>query len=168
MKHPLKLLYCLALVVGLQATSAVTAQTRTPRFGFGPEMLVSTADNLGFGFRGRVSMPLNADFSVAIGAGMTGFVLRGREDANWVFTPQISGILTLEGYRQAPYLFGGIGAYVPTGDPVENRGGPTFHLGVGRVRVLNEASLFYEVNPALIIEKSRVDLSLPVRIGVIF
>ncbi len=130
--------------------------------------MVSTADNLGFGFRGRVSMPVNADFSVAIGAGMTGFVLRGRDDANWVFTPQISGIITLEGIRQAPYLLGGIGAYIPTGDATNNRGGPTFHLGIGRARVLNETSLFYEFDPALIIEKSRIDVSLPVRIGLIF
>ncbi|NNE34294.1 MAG: hypothetical protein HKN13_03595 [Rhodothermales bacterium] len=156
----------IALVSAIFVVSA-SAQER-PRFGFGTEMLVSTADNIGVGFRGRVSMPLNADFSFAIGGGMAGFVLRGRQDANWVFTPQISAILTLEGVNQAPYLIGGVGAYIPTGDPTVNRGGPTFHLGVGKVRRLNDTSLFYEVNPALIIEDDRVDLSLPVRIGVIF
>ena len=147
---------------------ATAASGQTPRFGVGTELMLSTANNVGIGFRGRVSMPVNADVSVAIGSGITGFALGGSDNARWVFTPQVSGIVTLEGVRQAPYILAGVGAYLPLGEFEGKRHGPTFHAGAGKVRVLRDVSLFYEVDPGIVIEKSRIDLIVPFRIGVIF
>ncbi len=47
-------------------------------------------------------------------------------------------------------------------------GGPTLHGGFGWVQTLQSTTLFYEIDPALIIGKSSVDLVLPFRIGIIF
>ena len=50
----------------------------------------------------------------AAGLGVAGFILGGRDDASYVFTPQASVIVTLppEGDR-APYLLFGVGGYFP-------------------------------------------------------
>jgi len=147
------------------------AQDMDTRFGLGFNSLISTGDGLGIGLRGRVSTPVNRDVSVAFDLGFSGFVLGGREDASYVFDPQLSAIVTLpESDNTAPYVLAGVGAYVPFGpnlsdDPLR---GPTVHLGLGWVRALSETSLFYEVNPALVIAQERVGLSVPVRIGLIF
>ena len=45
---------------------------------------------------------------------------------------------------------------------------PVIHLGIGRVQALTDSSLFYEVNPGLLIGEESVDLLLPIRIGLIF
>jgi len=148
-----------------------SAQDLSPRFGLGFNGLISTGDGFGIGLRGRVSQPINQDVSAAFDAGFSGFVLGGREDASYVFDPQISAIITLpETEDSAPYVMAGIGAYVPFGtnlsdDPLR---GPTVHLGLGWVRSLAETALFYEVNPALVIAQERVGLSVPFRIGLIF
>jgi hypothetical protein len=41
-------------------------------------------------------------------------------------------------------------------------------MGIGWVRPLNETTLFYEINPALIIGESKSTVALPFRIGIIF
>ena len=148
---------CLALaafVLALGASSrpaAVAAQNLSPRFGLGFNTLLSTADGLGLGFRGRASAPVNADLSLAVDLGLTGFVLKGRDEATYVFDPQVSAIVTLPASRdRAPYILGGLGAYVAFGEN-DTDGGPTIHGGIGWIQSLRETTIFYEVDPALIV-----------------
>lgn len=165
----------LAFVVCLFATPALAqGGSITPRFGVGFDGLLSVAsgdvleDGFGLGIRGRASFPINADFSVAVGAGFAGFLLGGRDDATYLFNPQISGILTLPPSRNwARYLVGGFGGYFPLGES-DAKGGPALHLGLGWVRPLRESSLYVEVDPSLIIGETRTALVVPVRVGVIF
>ena len=145
-----------------------------PRFGAGFDALLSLAsgdvldDGFGLGIRGRASFPINADFSVAVGAGFAGFLLGGRDDANYLFNPQVSGIVTLpRSPNWARYLIGGFGGYFPLGDS-QAEGGPALHLGLGWVRPLQETSLYVEIDPALVIGESRTALIVPARVGVIF
>lgn len=164
-------LFCLlALAVVPHAVPTAQAQPASePRFGFGFNTMLSTADGLGLGFRGRAATPLNADLSVALDLGLTGFILAGRDDASYVFDPQISAILTLPyTSNRAPYLIGGLGAYVSFAEDEDTDGGPTIHGGIGWVQRLNETTIFYEVDPALVVGAESVDLVFPFRIGVIF
>jgi hypothetical protein len=145
-----------------------------PRFGVGFDALVSVAsgdvleDGFGLGVRGRASFPINADFSASVGAGFAGFLLGGRDDATYLFNPQISGILTLpRSPNWARYLIGGIGGYFPLGDS-DAEGGPALHLGLGWVRPLQETSLYVEIDPSIIIGETRTAFVVPARVGVIF
>ena len=173
MKRRLPLLVLATFLVAdsmLSAAHQATAQELRPRFGLGFNATLATTNGvLGLGLRGRISAPVNPDLSFAIDLGLTGFVLRGRDDATYVFDPQVSAIVTLNAQgNRSPYIIGGIGAYVPFGDSADNDGGPTLHGGFGWVQTLQSTTLFYEINPALIIGKSAVDLVLPFRIGVLF
>lgn len=154
----------------LHPVDEAAAQELRPRFGLGfNTMLTTTEGVLGLGIRGRVAAPANPDLSFAIDAGFTGFVLRGRDDATYVFDPQVSAIVTLNARgNRSPYIIGGVGAYVPFDDPGDEDGGPTLHGGFGWVQTLDATTLFYEVDPALIIGRSAVNLVLPFRIGIIF
>jgi len=145
-----------------------------PRFGVGFDALLSIAsgdvldDGFGLGVRGRASFPVNADFSVAVGGGFAGFLLGGRDDATYLFNPQVSGILTLPPSRNwARYLVGGFGGYFPLGAS-DAEGGPALHLGLGWVRPLQQSSLYVEIDPSLIIGETRTAFVLPARVGVIF
>lgn len=147
------------------------AQELRPRFGLGFNTLLTTADGvLGLGLRGRASAPVNADLSFAVDLGFTGFILGGRDDATYVFDPQVSAIVTLNAQQQrTPYILGGVGAYIPFGEGNQSsERGPTLHGGFGWVQNLDATTLFYEVDPAIIIGETAIDLVLPFRIGIIF
>jgi hypothetical protein len=152
----------------LTPPASLTAQPLKTRFGLGFNMLLSAQDGLGVGFRGRASAPINSDLSFAADLGFSGFVFQGRDDASYIFDPQVSAIVTLPGIRSAPYFLGGLGAYIPLTDADGKIYGPTVHMGIGWVRPLNETTLFYEINPALIIGESKSTVALPFRIGIIF
>ena len=162
------------LLFALLVAVPASAQGLAPRFGVGFDALLSVASGdvlesgLGLGVRGRASFPVNADFSVALGAGFAGFILGGRDDASYLFNPQISGIVTIPRTEHwARYLIGGVGGYFPLGAS-EAEGGPALHLGLGWVRPLNETSLYVEIDPALVIGASRTALVAAARVGVIF
>lgn len=146
-----------------------TAQDLAPRFGIGVGGTLASPGvwRLGPSLRFRASAPINRDFSIGLGSGFNAFVLQGRDDATYAIDPQLSAIVTLPGGTQPVYFLGGIGAYAPIGQNAPT-GGPTFHLGVGRVMVLRDTSLFYEFNPALIIGRTNVEFVLPFRFGLIF
>lgn len=148
----------------------VSAQGVDPRFGVGANALLSTADGLGIGVRGRASAPINADLSLAADLGLTAFILGGRRNADYIFDPQVSLIVSLPpSGDQLTYLLFGMGGYIPVGDDdSDTASGPTIHGGFGWVRSLQESSLFYEINPALVIREEGIDLAIPFRIGVIF
>jgi hypothetical protein len=161
--------------LGLLITGLITftprdavAQEFQPRIGVGLGSMVSTADGIGLGIRGRASAPINADVSFALDVGFIGFILGGRRDASYVFDPQASVIVSIPGAPdRLSYLLFGAGAYVPLGD-VDSRSGPTIHGGYGRVHFLSETSLYWEINPAILIGETRVDLIVPLRVGIIF
>jgi len=142
-----------------------TAQTMDPRVGIGFSVLASTSDGVGLGVRGRVAVPLNSNLSIAGDFGVTGYVFEGRNEAEYAVDPQLSFIVTLPGFDRAPYVIAGAGAYVSTS---ETEGGPFFHFGVGRAHLIGDTSIFYEIDPAIVIESSEVELNIPVRLGVIF
>ena len=158
----------LILIASLALPDRAEAQLDRTRYGLGFNTLLSTDSGLGFGFLGRASAPVNNDLSFAGDIGFTGFILKGREDATYLFEPQFSVIITLPGRAVAPYILGGIGAQVALSNRSNTESGPTLHIGIGWVRPLEESTLFYEINPALVIGRDDVNLALPFRLGIIF
>ena len=177
MSLPQRLVLCLAVLTFLFAAGPDVSQAQeegggsdlSPRFGLGVQALVSTEDGLGMGLRGRASAPINADVSAAVDMGLTGFILGGTEDAVYLFEPQLSAVVNLpfQGGR-LPYLMAGLGGHFPVGGAERSESGPVLHVGIGRVQTLMDSSLFYEINPGLLIGDESVDLLLPFRIGIIF
>lgn len=162
------------LLIALLTAVPAFGQGLQPRFGAGFDALLSVASGdvlesgLGLGVRGRASFPVNADFSLAVGGGLAGFIFGGRDDASYLFNPQVSGIVTLpRSPNWARYLIGGFGGYFPLGNS-DAEGGPALHFGLGWARPLNESSLYVEFDPALIIGESRTALVVATRVGVIF
>lgn len=142
-----------------------------PRFGLSFNTALSTEDGLGVGMRLRGSAPVNTDLSFAVDLGLTGFIFGGRDEATYLVDPQISAIVSVPRGRpdQLTYFLGGLGAYIPFETNADNpEAAPTLHFGIGRVELLTDTSIFYEVNPGLIIGEERVGFILPIRAGVIF
>lgn len=174
MPAPLRLVIislCAGVLMAVSIGSGeARAQELNPRFGVGANALLSTADGFGLGIRGRASVPVNADLSLAGDLGITAFILSGRQNADYIFDPQVSAIVSLPATRsRLTYVLFGMGGYIPAGgnDP-DAASGPTIHGGLGWVIALQESSLFYEINPALIIRDEGVDVAIPFRVGVIF
>lgn len=163
-------LFLVVLAVVLGTVGPAQAQPE-PRFGVGLQMMGTTVDgNVGPGLRFRSSVPINQDISLGIGAGLTGYIFQGRDDAAYAFDPQASLVVTLPGPgTQRLYVLGGGGAYVPFGNLDDDvSGGPTLHFGIGKVWLLNESSFFLEFDPALYIGEQQTNVILPLRVGVIF
>src|SRR5690554_4031027 len=97
----MRTLLLLVAVVALSLPVAAQRYSVDPRFGFGFDAVVvppgqdMLPEGLGLGIRGRVAVPVNRDLSVADGVGVAGFVFQKQDDASYVFTPQLSVILTL-------------------------------------------------------------------------
>lgn len=158
------------LALGLLFGTPDAAQAQQdPRFGIGLQMMGTTVDdNIGPGVRFRTSVPLTQDISLGLGGALTGYIFEGRDDASYAFDPQASLIVTLPGpNRQRLYVLGGGGAYIPFGETAAESG-PTVHLGLGKVWLLNESSFFLEFDPALFIGAEETEIILPIRLGVIF
>ena len=78
-------------------------------------------------------------------------------------TPQVSMIVTLPNRRN--YILGGFGAFIPLSG---GGGGPTVHAGFGLAVPLSETSIYFEVDPALVVGSSEITFVIPGRVGVIF
>lgn len=164
MKHR----WCLAFMLLFLLTGTAVAQQQA-RVGLGFNALLTTAEGLGLGVRARAAAPVSADLSLAVDLGFTGFIFRGRDEASYVFDPQLSAIVTFPPRgRQAFYVLGGFGAYAPLSDRYSGDSGPTVHFGFGWVQLLRETQVYYELNPTLVVGERDVDVVLPVRVGVIF
>lgn len=145
------------------------AQDLSPRFGLGLGGVLSTEEGVGLNLNGRASAPVNSDFSVAIDLGLTGYVLGGRDSATYTFDPQVAAVVNLTPTEQyLPYLLAGLGAHLPLSDADDTSAGPVLHVGYGRVQPLQDSSLYYEINPGLLIGEEGVDFLIPVRVGLIF
>lgn len=162
-----RIVSCLFAVLCLEALfpPTATAQDLNPRYGIGFSVLASTTDGVGLGLRGRAAFPINSNLSLAGDLGVTGYIFEGRDEAEYAFDPQLSFIVTLPGSDRAPYVLVGGGAYLTTSS---SEGGPFFHFGVGRAMLLGETSIFYEIDPAVVIEQKEVQFNIPVRFGIIF
>lgn len=169
--HMKRSLFWIAVfALGLGAAFPAQAQQQ-PRFGVGVQIMGTTVDDhVGPGLRFRSSVPINRDISLGIGAGLTGYIFEGRDDAAYAFDPQASLVVTFPGAgTQRLYMLGGGGAYVPFGNVSSGvSGGPTIHLGIGKVWLLSESSFFLEFDPTLFVGEERTDVIIPLRLGVIF
>jgi hypothetical protein len=165
---PVILLF-LILIVGVAPPAAAQSARPRPRIGIGFNAMLSSSEGLGIGIRTRAAYPINADLSFAVGGGITGFVLEGRDQATYILDPQASVIVTLDqrGDR-TPYFLGGVGAVIPVNNRSRTEGGPTIHFGIGWVQGLRDTVLFYEVDPMLLVGESEISFMVPFRVGVIF
>lgn len=156
------------MLAGLLSLSAPAHAQERPRVGIGFNSLISTDDGFGPGIRVRMSSPINRDVSLALGSGFTGYVLGGRDEASYAVDPQASLIVTrTDSPTQGTYFMGGAGAYLPI-NTEDSNAAPTVHLGVGRVWLLQDTSLFAEFNPALAIGETAAGGLFSFRFGVIF
>ncbi len=161
-------------VVGLLflSTDRATAQMET-RYGGGLQMMGSSVvKSAGPGVHLRTSFPMNLDFSLAVGATVTGFLFEGSAQSSYALDPEVSLIVTLpDPSNSSPYFLGGAGAHLPIG--AKNRygdvvAGPTFHFGIGNVWQLTTTSLYVEFAPTLFFRRDQTAVLFPLRGGVIF
>ncbi len=159
-----------AIALTLSCSVSAEAQGLKPRVGLGIGTMLTTTDQMvGVGFRLRASAPVNADLSFAVDGGAVGFVFGGRDEASFVLDPQISAIVTIKaGSVSSPYFIGGAGGYFPIGSKaIKDDGGPTLHAGIGWVWALQATSLYFEINPTLVVAKASTHLVLPLRLGIV-
>ena len=162
--------FALALALLSGAAGVASAQTVAPRFGVGFDVVGALPgqdllpDGVGVGLRGRVALPVNADLSVAGGLGVSANLFEGRADTDYVLNPQASLIVTLPGSSSARYVLGGFGGFLP----FDGGGGPSLHAGFGWAIPLNETSIYFELNPSLVVGSEETGVVVVGRTGVIF
>ena len=153
----------------LLLSAAASAQV-SPRYGVGFDVIAALPgqdllpDGVAIGLRGRVAVPVNADLSVAGSLGLAANVFEGREDTDYILNPQASLIVTLPGRSSARYVLGGFGGFLP----FEGAGGPSLHAGAGWAIPLNETSIYFELNPSLVVGSEETGVVVSARTGVIF
>lgn len=168
--HWAAVLFLLALLLG----GSRGARAQSPmQFGGGLQVMGSTVvESAGPGLHLRASFPMNYELSFALGTSVTGFVLQGGKRAAYAFDPEASFVLTLpNSSNSSAYVLGGGGYHIPIGG--KNRyddvvGGPTFHVGLGKVWVMQATSLYVELSPTLFFRRERTDILFPLRGGIIF
>lgn len=169
---PMRLLLAACFLVGL--ASAPRAQNLgdvPPRFGVGFDVASALwsqdliPNGPALGIRGRVALPVNADISLAASLGIAAHLFEGRDDARTVLNPQASLIVTLPGEGTARYLLGGFGAFLPLD---QGGGGPTIHAGAGWAIPLNQTSVYFEIDPSLVVGEDETTVVASLRAGVIF
>ena len=162
-----------ALVALLLITpAAAQAYLAPPRIGAGFETYVALPEQrlipegVAVGMRLRTALPVNADLSVAGSLGLAAHLWEGSANARWVLNPQMSLIVTLPSRGSVRYVFGGFGGYLPLDGDFP--GAPTLHIGVGTAVPLNDTSVFFEINPSLLVGEDETTGVLAARAGVIF
>jgi len=155
-----------------QAQTADTPARFSPRIGFGftPTLTIDSEKPVALGLHARMSYPVTADFSIGAGVGLTGFILQGRDDAEYYLTPKALGIVTLDATNiRSPYVLFGLGGYLPIGENTEKgAGGPTLYGGIGWALSLSaQTSVYFEILPALVIGSETTSLILPLNVGVV-
>lgn len=159
-----------AILSGLLFLLAVGAgSAQSLRYGAGLQVMGSTAvKSVSPGFHVRTTLPITQDLSLGGGIGFAAFVLEGQSRATYALDPEASLIVTLPNpSKTATYLLGGAGYHLPFGNR-ELANGPSFHLGMGRIWVLQETTLFLEATPTLYVRENGAAGLLAIRAGVIF
>ena len=150
-----------------------------PRYGGGLQLMGSTVvQGVGPGLHVRGSVPINHEFSLGGGATVT-WLAGGTEGGAYALDLEASLLLTLpNSTNSSPYFLGGIGYHRPIGNgyadttavsgTLDAVGGPTFHVGLGKVWRLQAVSVYVELTPTLFFRRERTDLLVPLRGGIIF
>ncbi|MEM1054034.1 MAG: hypothetical protein AAGI52_00800 [Bacteroidota bacterium] len=156
-------LACLAVLL---TAPAAFSQAAPVRLGVGLDVVAiplragDVDPGLGLGLRGRAALPINADLSAA---GSLGITANLAGSAVLTAAPQVSMIVTLP--NRSSYVLGGFGGFVPLSG---GGGGPTVHAGFGVAVPLSETSIYFEVDPAIVVGSSETTFVIPGRVGVIF
>jgi len=120
------------------------------------------------GFHLDAQLPITGGFSLVGGAGLSAFLLEGRTNGTYTFDPELTLKVTLPSRSKgATTVFGGAGYHIPFG-PVIEGGGPTVHLGVGRIWTLRESTLFVDLVPTVVVHEQSIGVLMPLRAGVVF
>lgn len=152
-------------------------QDREVRVGAGLDLVMAPPGNaaidegFGIGVRSRLAIPLTYEVSLGLGAGLSGSVHQGRSRATYALNPQASLIVTFpqdEDTAWWPYALAGVGGFVPLRRDGDATGGPALHGGIGWSRLLEEASVYVELDPTLVIGQSSSSGIFALRGGVIF
>ena len=160
-----------AIATVLTAAPAAGQGAAPPRFGAGFDVAAAppgqdlVPSGAAVGVRGRVALPVNADLSVAVDLGVLANLFEGSSEARYMLNPQTSLIVTLPGRNAIRYVLGGFGGFVPLEG---GGGGPTLHLGVGTAIPLRATSLYFELDPSLLIGQDETTGVVAARVGVIF
>jgi hypothetical protein len=160
------------LVVGAGGVSDSLAQEMRAKFGLGVGMVANPTDDdladddIGLSVIGRISKPLNTDVSLAGTLGFYAFAFNGTETADYIFNPELSLVVTLNGYSRFPYLLVGAGGLFPTDGDEEARFGA--HAGYGLAWPLTSVSVFLEAKPTIAFQESGTTFVIPVTVGMIF
>ena len=159
----------LTLLTALLLAAPAFSQAAPARIGAGIDAVIvplragDVDPGVGLGLRGRIALPLNSDLS---GAASLGVSANLAGSAVLTATPQVSLIVSLPGSgRSVRYLLGGFGGYIPLSG---GGGGTTLHAGFGWAVPLSETSLYFEIDPAIVVGSSETTVVVPVRVGVIF
>lgn len=167
-----RLMLC-ALLIGAAGTLCnLQAQDTRAKFGLGVGLVANPTDDdladddIGLAIRGRISKPLNTDVSLAGTVGFYAFAFNGTETADYLLSPEVSLIVTLNGTTRFPYLLVGAGGLFPTDGEEEARF--AMHAGYGLVWPLTSVSVFLEVTPTMAFQRSGTTFVVPIAVGMIF
>lgn len=161
----------LGCILGLLLLGAGTLQAQALRGQISLQMAGSTIENsVGPGLHFDGKLPLVAGLSAVGGAGLSAFILEGRSDGTYSFTPEVGlNYVMPSRSKGATTIFGGGGYHVPFGTGASiSQGGPTIHLGTGRIRTLQESTLFVNLSPTLVIRRETTSYLIALRTGVVF
>ena len=159
------------LTIALTAAPTFGQGAAPPRFGAGFDVTAAppgqdlVPSGVGVGIRGRVALPVNADLSVAADLGLIANLFEGSSEARYMLNPQASIIVTIPGRDAVRYVLGGFGGFLPLEG---GGGGPTLHVGVGTAIPLRDTSLYFELDPSLLIGQDETTGVVAARVGVIF
>lgn len=128
----------------------------------------STQASIAPGLHLDAQLPIVGGLSLVGGGGVSAFLLEGRTRGTYTFDPELTLKVTLPSRsKAATTVFGGIGYHLSFG-PISEPGGPTVHLGAGRIWTLRESTLFVDIVPTVIFRKETIAVTMPLRAGVVF
>jgi len=163
---------CVLLAMVAATASNTLAQDTRPKFGLGVGFVANPTDDdlanddVGLAVRGRISKPMNSDVSLAGSVGLYAFAFNGTETADYVFNPELSLVVTLNGASRFPYLLVGAGGLFPTDGDKSARFAA--HAGYGIAWPLTSVSVFLEVTPTIAFQESSTTFVIPLMVGMIF
>ena len=88
----------------------------------------------------------------------------------YYITPQALAIVTLNALNpRSPYALLGVGGYLAVSAPEneQTESGPTLSAGMGWAISLQQASVYVEVTPSLVIAPKTSHLIMPLKLGIV-
>lgn len=168
MTHVFRALVC-AVGLFFLVDGSLQAQALRGRISF--QMAGSSIErSVGPGVHVDAKQPITGGLSVVAGGGLAAYILEGRRTGTYSFTPEAGLNMVIPSRSKwANVIFGGGGYHVPFGKGASAaEGGPTIHLGVGRIRALRETTLFINLSPTAVLREQTTAFFLALRTGVVF